>query len=305
MGKLFALTKREVLFLEGIDGKKNIEQLHQASNLDRIHAGQILAAITLADKLQLNDDPEFETTGKLPAVEPIVPDSPSPSEEPGSAAHGLRSLVMSVYLRIKGRSDREVLEVQEGATREEVEEAFEERLKLYGSDEMQREAAPDVQQKADEIVDHLRAARDRLLDGRPERSAPEREAIDAKQAKLQAEKAFQRGKQRLKQSQNQEARIAFGEAVALQPEVTEYRLYAAWMCYLSTKDSAERREARNQVYEFATQVLHANRTHAKAYLMLGKVILNKDAPTSRGPDPKGREIRPRRYRRAQRAASNG
>lgn len=282
LAERMGLTSQEQTFLSSIDGKKTLKLLRESSILDQVHASQVLTGLVPTDTLQLKEQalseaeavlPELEEVAEAPAKRPEQPKPEKPKPEPKRSK--LRDLVMSMYVRIKGRPDWEQLEVSQNASQEEIEQAFATHASQLSIDTVEGEGDLEVEEKAKEIVQHLHQARDRMLAGTPQAAPPTVDEGEKRQSKLQAEKAFQRGKQLMLLSRWNEAAVAFRQASSLQPDTKEYRMFSVWLAYLTTKDKdlrkAARRDARNLAYWISKQ----DPGHAKAHLILGKLAMEE------------------------------
>lgn len=262
----YQLADDEATVLMEIDGKRKVEQLRIKSKLDRVHVDQLLCALQLGGGLELADE-QFRGPLPTPAPSPAVIGALKLEKR----ASKLRSLVMSAYVRLAGRSDREVLEVGEDATAAEVELAFEERTRPYRTVNLDDEP-PEVRETAREVIKKLSIARERLTShhGLPAVSLPTPTRPSERRAKLMADKSFQKGKQLLINGQAKQAAQAFQRAAELEPDELEYQLFAAWLAY-EFASQEEAAKAREQARVLAHRVIRADRNHAKALFVVGKL----------------------------------
>jgi CheY-like chemotaxis protein len=153
----FGLGGAEQQLLRSITGNRSIASLHESSNLDRLAAGQLLVVMILADQLELWPDPSSTDIHPKESSQ----DLPRPSS--GShAPHDRGEFIVSEYLRMKGKSDAEVLRVSHNATKDEINAAFEQGEEQFGPDST-RDLPPPLARKASEIYALMRSSRDRMI----------------------------------------------------------------------------------------------------------------------------------------------
>jgi tetratricopeptide (TPR) repeat protein len=186
----------------------------------------------------------------------------------------IRSMVMSAYLRIKGRSDHEVLKVSESASKREIEEAFRKESRELEAVMQDKGTEGEVKEKLDAVMDHVKSARDRLLSDKKKKKkkGKEKQLEGAKsQAKLQhleAEKAFQRGKQLLQKGQRSEALEEFEQASRRHPDAVEYQMYCHWIAYRRSSGRAQKKLGK-QAQEAASQFFRQKHNDGMVHLILG------------------------------------
>jgi CheY-like chemotaxis protein len=152
----FGLGPLEQQFLRSITGNRSIASLLEASNLHRQAAAQLLVVMVLADQLELWPDPS--TTDLVPR---------EGSQDLHRAPSGLHALdergsITAEYLRMKGKSDAQVLRVAHNATKDEIMAAFKRGEEQFGPDAT-RNFPPALARKASEIYALMRSSRDRML----------------------------------------------------------------------------------------------------------------------------------------------
>jgi len=98
---------------------------------------------------------------------------------------------------------------------------------------------------------------------------------DARQARLEAENAFNHGLRLLRESALPGALREFHRAVELLPDEPEYRLLEAWLEYRSAQGADARSLAGAKVRACAERVLRASRTSARAHGVLGQLALQE------------------------------
>ena len=106
-------------------------------------------------------------------------------------------------------------------------------------------------------------------------SRPRRRRADPRQARLEAENAFNQGLRLLRESLLPGALREFRHAVALAPQEPEYRLLEAWLEYRSEKSGDARALAASKVRACAQLVLQASRTSARAHSVMGQLALQE------------------------------
>jgi DNA-binding NarL/FixJ family response regulator len=100
-------------------------------------------------------------------------------------------------------------------------------------------------------------------------------AGDPKQARLEAENAFNHGLRLLRESLLPGALREFRRAVERMPEEPEYRLLEAWLEYRGAQGGDARALAAAKVRACAQRVLQASRTSARAHSILGQLALGE------------------------------
>ncbi|HVH07441.1 MAG TPA: DUF4388 domain-containing protein [Myxococcota bacterium] len=103
--------------------------------------------------------------------------------------------------------------------------------------------------------------------------APSPGAASPKQARLEAENAFNGGLRMLRESMLPGALREFRRAVELVPAEPEYRLLEAWLEYRTTPDGDGKPLAAAKVRACAERVLESSRTSARAHSVLGQLAL--------------------------------
>ncbi len=99
--------------------------------------------------------------------------------------------------------------------------------------------------------------------------------VDPKQARLEAENAFNHGLRLLRESALPGALREFRRAVERMPEEPEYRLLEAWLEYRSAQGGDARRLAAAKVRACADRVLQESRTSARAHSIFGQLALQE------------------------------
>jgi CheY-like chemotaxis protein len=94
---------------------------------------------------------------------------------------------------------------------------------------------------------------------------------DERQAKLEAERAFRGGMVLLLQNMLPGAHREFVRAAELQPSEPEYRMYEAWVGYLTTREEEARTLARAKASACANRVLQDHRESSRAHSILGQL----------------------------------
>lgn len=269
----FRLTAGEQRFLRGLTGDRTLASLEESSNLDPVAAGHVLAALIYASLIELRSEP----SQAKPA------EGSQDIQRPTSSHHvaGEGGHVVAEYIRIKGRSDAEVLRVRHDATPAEIREAFASGAKRYGPEATQG-FAPNVQRKASEIFALMRASHDRMLAAsRPKRndalssspsSAAAGQRASDRQARFIAEVAYQKGKRFLIENSHVMALEEFKRASSALPEVFEYRLLASYAEYLLASDDEARKSCRERTRDLAERTLAQDPRHAKAHFILGRFL---------------------------------
>jgi DNA-binding NarL/FixJ family response regulator len=100
-------------------------------------------------------------------------------------------------------------------------------------------------------------------------------AVDPRQARLEAENAFNHGLRLLRESLLPGALREFRRAVERMPDEPEYRLLEAWLEYRSAAGGDARALAAAKVRACAQRVLQASRTSARAHSILGQLALSE------------------------------
>jgi hypothetical protein len=100
-------------------------------------------------------------------------------------------------------------------------------------------------------------------------------AADPRQARLEAENAFNQGLRLLHESALPGALREFRRAVERMPEEAEYRMMEAWLEYRSAHGGDARRLAGSKVRACADRVLKESRTSARAHSIFGQLALRE------------------------------
>jgi CheY-like chemotaxis protein/tetratricopeptide (TPR) repeat protein len=95
--------------------------------------------------------------------------------------------------------------------------------------------------------------------------------VDERQAKLEAERTFRGGMVLLLQNMLPGAHREFVRASELQPSEPEYRMYEAWVSYLTTREEEGRTLARAKASACANRVLQDHRESSRAHSILGQL----------------------------------
>ena len=96
-----------------------------------------------------------------------------------------------------------------------------------------------------------------------------RRPVATRVARLEAEKHFQRGRERLAAESWASAASAFREAARLHPETCEYLLHAAWAEFHEARPDTDFAEQRAQLRNLAERALAENAEIALAHLVRG------------------------------------
>jgi tetratricopeptide (TPR) repeat protein len=94
---------------------------------------------------------------------------------------------------------------------------------------------------------------------------------DERQAKLEAESAFRSGMVLLLQNMMPGAHREFTRAAELQPGEPEYRMYKAWVGYLTTRGEENQTLARAKAYACASRMLQDDKESSRAHSILGQL----------------------------------
>ncbi|MCK6550125.1 hypothetical protein L6R52_30095 [Myxococcota bacterium] len=271
----FGLGASELRMLRSLTGTKALGRLIESSVLDRVSTSQVLTALLLTDELELWTEP---ATRDLPPVEGSQDLAPRAPSAPGSAEEG--GFIVAEYLRMKGKSDAEVLRVRPDATEAEIDEGFALGELRFGP-EAARVLPPHLARKASEIYALMRASRDRMCSRLRDRRAGVSGlggTADLVRAPMErelrsiAEAAYQRGKQLLAENAPGQAREELRRAALAMPAVCELQLLAEYAEYLVANDDAARREAKERARAWAEKTLAEDPRHAKAHAILGRFL---------------------------------
>jgi len=104
----------------------------------------------------------------------------------------------------------------------------------------------------------------------PESKTPTRPS-DELQPKLEAERAFRSGMVLLLQNMLPGAEREFVRAAELQPGEPEYRMYEAWVGYLTARGEEEQTLARAKAQACASRVLQDHKESSRAHSILGQL----------------------------------
>jgi CheY-like chemotaxis protein len=108
----------------------------------------------------------------------------------------------------------------------------------------------------------------------PRSQTPARPANE-RQAKLEAESAFRSGMVLLLQNLLPGAHQEFSRAAELQPSEPEYRMYKAWVAYLTARGEESKTLTRAKAQACANRVLQDDSGSSRAHTILGQLALAK------------------------------
>jgi tetratricopeptide (TPR) repeat protein len=108
----------------------------------------------------------------------------------------------------------------------------------------------------------------------PAPQTPDR-PLDQRQAKLEAESAFRSGMVLLLQNMMPGAQREFSRAAELQPSEPEYRMYEAWISYLTARGEEAQTLARAKAQACANLVLQDDKESNRAHSILGQLALSR------------------------------
>jgi tetratricopeptide (TPR) repeat protein len=109
----------------------------------------------------------------------------------------------------------------------------------------------------------------------PDSKTPTRPA-DELQPKLEAERAFRSGMVLLLQNMLPGAEREFTRAAELQPSEPEYRMYEAWVGYLTARGEEDQTLARAKAQACASRVLQDHKESSRAHSILGQLAYSKN-----------------------------
>ena len=95
--------------------------------------------------------------------------------------------------------------------------------------------------------------------------------LDERQAKLEAERAFRSGMVLLLQNMMPGAHREFARAAELEPSEPEYRMYEAWVSYLTARGEEQQTLARAKAQACASRVLQDRKDSNRAHSILGQL----------------------------------
>jgi CheY-like chemotaxis protein/tetratricopeptide (TPR) repeat protein len=99
--------------------------------------------------------------------------------------------------------------------------------------------------------------------------------LDERQARLEAERAFRSGMVLLLQNMMPGAHREFARAAELEPSEPEYRMYEAWVSYLTARGEEEQTLARAKAQACASRVLQDRKDSNRAHSILGQLAHSK------------------------------
>ena len=161
---------------------------------------------------------------------------------------------MALYLRVKGKSDEDALRVKADASSQEIEQAYEAQSGAIKSAMKDRSLDAEIRQRGRALAEHLRAARDRLVRGKPKPPTGEYDSPQRKKNRLAAERAFQQGLEFYRDGKVQPALDEFQAAAEADPEGDEYNLWASWLSYRTATKDRQRERARKELQNEPTML---------------------------------------------------
>jgi DNA-binding NarL/FixJ family response regulator len=275
----FQLNAHQQRFLREISGTRTIEDLRDHSNLDPIGASQVLAALLSLKVFQLRIDAGLFAQHPREVTDDLAP--AAISEEP----HISQAQIVAEYLRVKGKSDAQVLQVTDEATTADIERAFSEKAEGY-IPERAFELPAELARRAVEIYARLRIARENLLATRLAKLAHRRKLTGPSErrapsllpserppdSRIEAEASFHHGKQLLAENTLVAALKEFQHAVELYPHAMEYALYEAYTEYLLASDDSKRKMAKDNARKVAEKTVAQDPKQARAHAILGHFL---------------------------------
>lgn len=294
--ELHGSSPREASFAAALTGEKPLRLLRDNSQLDPIHASQVLSTLILARRVELLPEARREVPPAPPdsrhaastaasaarpgvagnaRIAPAEHRRPGSARLPGRAPDDEVSSLMSLYLKVKGKSDHQVLEVSADASREQIEEAFRRRTREVESVQLPPgQPPPSAKRIVQAVTDQLREARDRLLAGSSVSPAHEDTApagSNDKKERLLAEEAYQEALGHYRQGNLKEALESSSRAAELQPEELHYRLLSAWLSY-RTAPQKSRAKIVARAHEAAREAFARDGSSWLANLVLGHLL---------------------------------
>jgi tetratricopeptide (TPR) repeat protein len=227
--------------------------------------------------LELEGEPAEVSAVSLPHA-PAGPRSTNPARKRVNAPEEdrkLRSDLAAVADRLRGKSYFEALEVEENATAQEIDAAYE-RLARKAHPDHYTNASEAVRQLADDVFQLLSRARDTIVDQRrrreylAERKQGKRDAAKEvqNQKAVQAEVDFQQGELLLRRRDYERALAHFSRAREARPREGEYLAHYAWSLYLCTPDNAT---VVQEALAHMRRAVKMARDQEKPYLFLGRL----------------------------------
>jgi DNA-binding response OmpR family regulator/tetratricopeptide (TPR) repeat protein len=274
----FQLNAQQQRFLRDVSGTRTVEDLRDHSNLDPLAASHLLTALLALKVLQLRTDGGVLAQHPREVTDDLVP--VAVANEP-SAAQGQ---IVTEYLRIKGKSDAQVLELEDTATTADIEQAFSEKAEGY-IPERAMELPVELARRAVEIYARLRMARENMLASRLAKLAHQRKMAGPApvratslptsphdDSRTEAEACFHHGKQLLLENTLVAALKEFRNAVSLFPNGLEYALYEAYVEYLLASDDGSRKGAKEKARRVAEKTVAQDPKQARAHAILGHFL---------------------------------
>lgn len=256
----FRFGPREERFLQQLRGARTLRALVEGGGLDRVHAMQLLFALSCVDALELAADPI--------ARERRAPPPSARGREHRPAEPAAREEVLARHLRTSGRSHYEVLGIAADATLETIERAYAALARRFAPERLVELSLGDAHERATEVWAQITMAHDVLRDAaRRARydetlrrgqtvhvpgAAPSPEERRRRGGEFAAEAAFRRGLRELGAGNLVKAMLEFAAAKAQAPREPEYAAYELWTaCLRAVEDGADlaatAREARARI----------------------------------------------------------
>jgi hypothetical protein len=234
IAKRYVLTPDEHAFLAKVDGTKRAPELIEVAR-DDDGALAVLTALVVSRGVALR---------ATPAVKP----RPAPAQVPAvqTPAKALSPQTLPMAIQPPNAAHRAVIPTPQ-------------QFVPYKTNDPAKE-------RADRALAELRRQRS-------DASGAETAPRDPHEARLQAERSFQRGRQFLATGNHAMAHMEFQRAHQLQQESLEYELLAVWSSVLAAKTKLE--EARGDLKRIASTLLKTDPNCAFGYYVLGEVALSE------------------------------
>ncbi|MBI4700947.1 MAG: response regulator [Deltaproteobacteria bacterium] len=300
LARRFGLSEAEQGLCTLLDGMQPLAAVLAAAPAGALAARQLVLCLRYADELRLADAPPAPQPTALVRPEPrpaspvqpqprpmaLVQPEPRPSEPaPAADPRRLRTpslqerTIMLAYLRTKGRSDREILQLDRAEDPAAVDEAFARLSAPYAPEAIAVLPPGTMHARAVEIYAAMRRARDRLkleIEAARAETAPEslpRSQRSTQRPRVEAEQAFHRGVRLLDRGEPERAWSELLRATELLPLEKEYLLYRAWVELMLAQEPEAARQAADRAAEVAAELLRQQPTHGMAHYVTAQTEL--------------------------------
>jgi len=281
--KLFDFDEQELEFISQIDEKKGLFQLIKLSSnypfaIKLIYIFLLCGLVgpdgVLANRLRSVLPGEEETLTRQEGIL-ISQDAPELVEEVEEEKES-PDKILEFYIQIKAKDYFQLLELNEDATDDEVEQAYRRRLNEFERSRFPAQLDGELEAKLEEINTEIIKAyeavreknkRERYINQLKEKM--ERKKREA-QKPLEAEKFLQEGIKYVRARDFANAQKMFEKAVELKPNEPEYYGYLGWTIFCNPELELEERIRRAK--EKILQAIKMNPNMDSAHVFLGKIL---------------------------------